>query len=63
MFLNHHALCVCVARDNYLVGNVAVYLLSGIVAQCVVAAWYEAVFIDKGDMLEGYVADDVMLHG
>ena len=46
-----------------MVGDVAVYLLAGLVAQGVVAAWYEAVFIDKGDMLEGYVADDVMLHG
>ena len=63
LFSNHYALCVCVARDNSLVGNVAVYLLSGIVAQCVVAAWYEAVFIDKGDMPEGHVADDVMLYG
>ena len=49
--------------DGWMVGNVAVYLLSGLVAQGVVAAWYEAAFIHKGDVPEGHVADDVMLHG
>ena len=49
--------------DGWMVGNVVVYLLSGLVAQGVVAAWYEAVFIHKGDVPEGHVADDVMLHG
>ena len=49
--------------DWRMVGNVAVYLLSGLVAQGVVAAWYEAVFIDKGDVPKGHVADDVILHG
>ena len=49
--------------DWRMVGNVAVYLLSGLVAQGVVAAWYEAVFIHKGDVPEGHVADDVMLYG
>ena len=47
---------------GWMVGNVAVYLLSGLVAQGVVAAWYEAALVDKGDMPEGHVADDVPLH-
>ena len=46
-----------------MVGDVAVYLLAGLVAQGVVAAWYEAVFIHKGDVPEGHLADDVMLYG
>ena len=46
-----------------MVGYVAVYLLSGIVAQGIVVAGHEAVLIHKGDVLEGHVADDVMLHG
>ena len=48
--------------DGGMVGNVAVYLLSGLVAQGVVAAWYEAALVDKGNMPEGHVADDVPLH-
>ena len=35
-----------------MVGNVAVYLLSGLVAQGVIAAWYEAVIYEE----EGYKA-------
>ena len=49
--------------DWRMVGDVAVYLLSGLGAQGIVTAWYEAVFIYKGDVPEGHVADDVMLHG
>ena len=49
--------------DWRMVGNVAVYLLSGLVAQGVVVAGHEVVFIHKGDVPEGHVADDVMLHG
>ena len=48
--------------DWRMVGDVAVYLLSGLGAQGIVTAWYEAVFIYKGDVPEGHVADDVMLH-
>ena len=48
---------------GWMVGHVAVYLLSGLVAQRVVVAGHEAVFIDKGDVPEGHIADDVMLHG
>ena len=46
-----------------MVGDVAVYLLSGIVAQGIVVAGHEAVLIHKGNVPEGHVADDVMLHG
>ena len=46
-----------------MVGDVAVYLLSGLSAQGIVVAGHETAFIDKGDMPEGHVADDVMLHG
>ena len=49
--------------DGWMVGDVAVYLLSGLGAQGIVTAWYEAVFIHKGDVPEGHVADDVMLYG
>ena len=49
--------------DGWMVGDVAVYLLSGLVAQRVVVAGHEAVFIHKGDVPKGHVADDVMLHG
>ena len=49
--------------DGWMVGDVAVYLLSGIGAESVVVAGHEAVFIDKGDVPEGHIADDVMLHG
>ena len=49
--------------DGWMVGDVAVYLLSGIVAQGIVVAGHETAFIDKGDMPEGHVADDVMLYG
>ena len=46
-----------------MVGDVAVYLLAGLVAQGIVVAGHEAVLIHKGDVPEGHVADDVMLHG
>ena len=49
--------------DGWMVGNVAVYLLLGFGAQGIVVAGHETAFIDKGDMPEGHVADDVMLHG
>ena len=49
--------------DGWMVGDVAVYLAAGIVAQGIVVAGYEAVLIHKGDVPEGHVADDVMLHG
>ena len=49
--------------DGWMVGNVAVYLAAGIVAQGIVVAGHETAFIDKGDMPEGHVADDVMLYG
>ena len=48
---------------GWMVGDVAVYLLSGLGAQRVIVAGHEAVFIDKGDVPEGHVADDVMLYG
>ena len=49
--------------DGWMVGDVAVYLLSGLGAQHVVVAGHEAFFIHKGDVPEGHVADDVMLYG
>ena len=49
--------------DGGMAGDVAVYLLSGLVAQRVVVAGHEAVFIHKGNVPEGHVADDVMLYG
>ncbi len=49
--------------DWRMVGDVAVYLAAGIVAQGIVVAGHEAVLIHKGDVPEGHVADDVMLHG
>ena len=49
--------------DWRMVGHVAVYLLSGLGAERVVVAGHEAVLIHKGDVPEGHVADDVMLHG
>ena len=49
--------------DWRMVGDVAVYLLSGLGAQHVVVAGHEAFFIHKGDVPEGHVADDVVLHG
>ena len=49
--------------DGWMVGDVAVYLLSGLVAQRVVVAGHEAVFIHKGDVPKGHIADDVMLYG
>lgn len=49
--------------DGWMVGDVAVYLLSGLGAQRVVVAGHEAAFIHKGDVPEGHIADDVMLHG
>ena len=49
--------------DGGMAGDVAVYLLSGLVAERVIVAGHEAVFIHKGDVPEGHVADDVMLYG
>ena len=49
--------------DGWMVGDVAVYLLAGLGAERVVVAGHEVVFIHKGDVPEGHVADDVMLHG
>ena len=49
--------------DGRMVGDVAVYLLAGLGAERVVVAGHEVVFIDKGDVPEGHIADDVMLHG
>jgi hypothetical protein len=49
--------------DWRMVGDVTVYLAAGIVAQGIVVAGHETAFIDKGDMPEGHVADDVVLHG
>ena len=49
--------------DGWMVGDVAVYLLSGLGAQGIVVAGHEAVLIHKGDVPKGHVADDVMLHG
>ena len=49
--------------DGWMVGDVAVYLAAGIVAQGIVVAGHEVVFIHKGDVPEGHVADDVMLYG
>ena len=49
--------------DGLVVGDVAVYLAAGLGAESVVVAGYEAVFIDKGDVPEGHIADDVMRHG
>lgn len=48
---------------GWMVGDVAVYLAAGIVAQGIVVAGHEAALVDKGDMPEGHVADDVMLYG
>ncbi|SEQ14947.1 hypothetical protein SAMN05444375_1065 [Segatella baroniae B14] len=48
--------------DGGMAGDVAVYLLSGIGAECVFVAGHEAALVDKGDVPEGHVADDVMLH-
>ena len=49
--------------DGWMVGDVAVYLAAGIVAQGIVVAGHEAVLIHKGDVPEGHVANDVMLYG
>ena len=49
--------------DGLVVGDVAVYLAAGLGAERIVVAGYEAVFIDEGDVPEGHVADDVVLHG
>ena len=48
--------------DGRMGGYVAVYLLPGFCAQGIVVAGHEAALIDKGDMPEGHVADDVPLH-
>ena len=49
--------------DGGMVGDVAVYLLSGLGAEFIILTWHEAVLIHKGDVPKGHVADDVMLHG
>ena len=49
--------------DGWMVGDVAVYLAAGIVAQGIVVAGHEAVLIHKSDVPKGHVADDVVLHG
>ena len=49
--------------DGWMIGDVAVYLAAGIVAQGIVVAGHEAVLIHKGDVPKGHVADDVMLYG
>ena len=49
--------------DGWMVGDVAVYLAAGIVAQGIVVAGHEAVLIHKGDVPKGHIADDVMLYG
>ena len=49
--------------DERMVGDVAVYLLSGLGAERVVVAGHEAVLIHKGDVPKGHIADDVMLYG
>ena len=49
--------------DGWMVGDVAVYLLAGLGAERVVVAGHEAALVDKGDVPEGHVANDVMLHG
>ena len=49
--------------DGWMVGDVAVYLLSGLVAQGIVVAGHEAALVDKGDVPKGHVADNVMLYG
>ena len=49
--------------DWRMVGNVAVYLLSGLGAEYIILTWHEAVLIHKGDVPKGHIADDVMLYG
>ena len=49
--------------DGWMVGYVAVYLLAGLGAERVIVAGHEAVFIHKGDVPKGHIADDVMLYG
>ena len=49
--------------DWWMVGNVAVYLLSGLGAEYIILTWHEAVLIHKGDVPKGHIADDVMLYG
>ena len=49
--------------DGWIVGYVAVYLLSGIGAERVVVAGHEAVLIHKGYVPKDHIADDVMLYG
>ena len=46
-----------------MVGDVAVYLLSGLGAEYIILTWHEAVLIHKGDVPKGHIADDVMLYG
>ena len=49
--------------DGRMVGDVAVYLLSGLGAEYIILTWHEAVLIHKGDVPKGHIADDVMLYG
>ena len=48
---------------GWMVGYVAVYLLSGLGAQGIVVAGHKTALVHKGDVPEGHVDDDVMLHG
>ena len=48
---------------GWMVGYVAVYLLSGLGAEYIILTWHEAVLIHKGDVPKGHIADDVMLYG
>ena len=49
--------------DGWMVGDVAVYLLSGLGAEYIILTWHEAVLIHKGDVPKGHIGDDVMLYG
>ena len=49
--------------DGWMVGDVAVYLLSGLGAEYIILTWHEAVLIHKGDVPKGHIADNVMLYG
>jgi hypothetical protein len=48
--------------DGRMVGDVAVYLAAGIVAQGIVVAGVQSFFIDEGDVPECEVTDDVLLY-
>ena len=48
--------------DGRMVGDVAVYLLAGYFMQGFVVTRHKARFINKGDVPEGKIADNVMLY-